>query len=210
MVDPRNFLISSDYPMDMIVGFASGSITIPVGGSISPILIPHGLPFTPLDITTWSLNADMSDSHDTGFFPYGYQPYTIDVRTLGSNIRILGFNNTGSPVTIYWRSSFLEPPDSNADIPPTNSPVDSFQLSSDYNYFKMAYFGNAVNATINHNLGFVPHVLAWANTSTGWTRITIVEDSANAEVSSDENNTYIKTSTADNHTSITYRIYADD
>ena len=59
MENPNNFLINTDYPLDMIIYYKFYELTTN-GSSSQTVTIPHGLGFTPLLFGVWSTTPDFA------------------------------------------------------------------------------------------------------------------------------------------------------
>ena len=55
MVDPRNFILNTDYQMDKIAGSITGSTSVSGSGGTATKTIPHSLGNTPLCVLKWSI-----------------------------------------------------------------------------------------------------------------------------------------------------------
>ena len=163
-VDPRDFLLNTDYEMDKIVYFIKGSLT--EGQSEN---IPHKLGFTPLVFGFFAFNSDMSDPRTLPF-----QQITTDntiAFTLFANSSVvqIGYGNyADNPPPAYYCIYAFEPSDSRSKVGATIKYAKDFVLNTDYNYCKL-YEKGIVNGdvTITHNLGYNPQVLAWREDSNG-------------------------------------------
>ena len=165
-VDPRNFLLNTDYEIDKIVYFTSGSL---LAGNTQNIT--HNLGFTPLVFGVCAFNSDFRDPHA---LPYEYLTQSNTVAfTLGAdgtNVQI-GYDDYNAPSSrAYYRIYAFEPSNSAAVVAPTSSNANKFILNTDYNYCKLykkgTVSGNA-NTNVAHNLGYLPQVLAWSEDSSG-------------------------------------------
>lgn len=164
-VDPRDFILNTDYEMDKIIYFREATLN---AGQYD-VDIPHGLGFTPLIFGVCAFNSDFSDARGIP-----YQSLTMSnsiqftAQANATNVRISYINDSGTPSKIYYRLYGFEPSTSNADVGPTSSNADTFILNTDYNYCKLFSKGTAsVGDTISHNLGYIPQVLAW-QAANGW------------------------------------------
>lgn len=201
MVDPRNFLLNTDYPLDKIVYMDSGSFTIPAG-SYATSTKAHGKTFTPLATLSWSTSSTFTTSKESNIPVLEFtDPDLIQVNnyTNGTNIVIDGYNPTTSSKTIYWRAFGFMPSNVNVDTPGTATSSNSFQFNTDYNYCKLYNSGITTTATITHNLGYRPQVTAWKQTGSN---IAQVNDKGIVKVGT----TTVNIISTDN---IHYRIYAD-
>jgi len=158
-------LINSDYPLDKVVFMASGSFTEPSGG-FGEYNVPHGLPFRPLLVGTWSTDPNFTISYEAG--TSGFTDLSIAQLTIQSTtntIRLLPTNYTGSTITYYWRVFGFMPSDVNLDASFTAAQADLFAMSSEYNYTKLWQEGvllwNGTTQTINHGFGYRPQVDIW-------------------------------------------------
>ncbi|MDR1032714.1 MAG: hypothetical protein LBL84_01730 [Candidatus Nomurabacteria bacterium] len=216
MVDPRRFILNTDYPMDMIIGLWQGQAI--VGGALAPASVPHGLPFAPLIGGVWSLSADFGVVNDLAAF--GYQPggKSMAVFSDSTNLMIQGLDGTdfSSTFTAFYQLYAFAPAGDDSDLPATATSGNKFVFNSDRNYMKLA-MADFVDMTsgspvsITHGLGFLPSVDVWAE----FTDSTIVPMS-NDELG-DANNTNVGTTqvTFSPYFSTTlkgyhYRIYADE
>ena len=64
--DARKFMLTSDYPIPILVWKMETSLTVPVGQYFSAAhkSVAHGLPFTPCIIGQWSTNANFQPAYD--------------------------------------------------------------------------------------------------------------------------------------------------
>lgn len=204
-VDPRDFLLNTDYELDKIVYFQEGSLNV---GQYD-IDIPHSLGFAPLIFGVCAFSEDFSDSRT---IPWQYQndngvqQFTASANA--SNLRVTYTSDSGSPAKIYYRIYGFEPSDSHARVGATSKHAKKFILNTDYNYCKLHSKGiTTPNSTVEHNLGYLPQILAWRETN-GW--VTPIEeaysDSGATITSSDVvfHNPYLGID------KIHYRIYYDE
>lgn len=209
-VDPRNFLLNTDYPLDKVVYLLSGSYTQAGGGGTgTQVQIAHNLPFRPLVTGSWSTSSDFSVTHEMFMPIYNDIGNTyVQVYSNDTNITISGFKNSSGNQTIYYRIYGLAPNDSTGDAPSTASNADNFVLNTDYNYCKL-YYNDTIPAsaatTITHNFGYRPQIMAWAKDMTAY---------GTGVINTDDPTTYITvtTSTVVTHAAakdIHLRIYAD-
>lgn len=189
-VQPPNLaqktIVTSDYPIDKVVFRKAGSTPVPKATTMSDsitITIPHGLPFTPLPIGTYSPD-NFSTSQDFASGPYFYNPlfaqygtqYFANIESDATNfyVKLISFD---AARTMYYRVIGLSP----VSIPPT--PIKEVDragglfFNSDDNYLKI-YSQNTVSindsgafgfdsTVIDHNLGYIPTCLVfteWGDT----------------------------------------------
>ena len=156
--DPRNFLLNTDYEMDKIIYYKTGSLSI---GDYD-VSFSHGLGFTPLLFGVCAFNSDFSDPRP---IPYEELPgKNLSVSADGTKVYLSYVNQDGTPNKIYYRLYGLEPTNSTADVAYTSGNAENFILNTDYNYCKLQSKGiinNPSSATITHNLGYIPQALFW-------------------------------------------------
>lgn len=226
----KNFLLTTDFPIEKVIYLRSGSFTL---GSITSgtETFSHGLSFTPLIDGVWSLDSDFSTTYNfgTGTTPLSTSGLSFYQQLLGFDILIgnsgadsstvnINWANLGSSMTAYYRLYGLEPTDSAADVPFTASSGNDFILSTDFNYLKLYLsdyltgFSASNTYTVDHNLGYRPKVSIWSTTSGGY-RYPGIQEGADViasvtttqlviEVGSSYNSSYM--------TRLDYRIYIDE
>ena len=164
-VNPKDFLLNTDYEMDKIIYFKEGEIE-----AMQSKTIPHKLPFKPLVFGICSFNSDYSDARAIPFQYFTTDntiAFTMDAN--GTNIQLGYVNYASGAPKMYYRIYAFEPSDSRSKIGSTSKHAKQFILNTDYNYCKLHSKGIANgNATITHNLGYIPQVLAWDELSSGW------------------------------------------
>lgn len=181
-IDPRDFLLNTDYELDKIVLFEEGSIE---SGESKDIL--HKLSFTPLVFGICAFNKDFTDTKSVPFRDKitlsGSPPYVetpaveFNVYALDNEPKIhISYNNNDSPApTLYYRLYAFEPSDSFADVPKTSSHATQFILNTDYNYcklYKKGVVSGNTDTSITHNLGYYAQTLAWLDNGTYTSQIT--------------------------------------
>ena len=181
-VDPRDFLLNTDYEMDKIIYFAEGTLNV---GQYD-VYIPHNLPFTPLIFGVCAYNSDFSDSRNV---PYQYitrdNTESFTAYANASSVRLTYTNYSGTPSKIYYRLYGFEPSDSRGKVGATSKFAKNFILNTDYNYCKLFQKGTAnAGGTISHNLGYLPQVLVW-QTSNGWTGPTDISSASTGVIVTD-------------------------
>jgi hypothetical protein len=168
MTNPRNFLMNSDYPMDKTILMLQGSVSLPANGN--EVAIPHGLPFTPLILGSWSTSSSFSPAYQFGLILYAPMSLPqVYAYSDGTNIRLSSAD--GVARTVYYRIYGFAPSDYAGDVP-IPSITTGFRMNSDYNYMKLFAEGVmtlAVGAgqNVNHNLGYKPSVLVWNKNNNG-------------------------------------------
>lgn len=161
-VNPRDFLLNTDYEMDKIVYFNEGSIA----ASEQTKTIQHKLGFTPLIFGICSTSSNFSNCRS---IPYLYQLQDnyvqFEAKANGNSI-VITYNDFGDQSSrMYYRIYAFEPSNSAASVAPTSKYATQFVLNTDYNYCKLCKKGILTNTvgthTVPHNLGYIPQVLAW-------------------------------------------------
>lgn len=214
----RNFLINSDYPIDQIIYIYSGSVLIPAF-DFNDVTIPHGLPFTPLPMGQWSTTSDFSVSYEISSGPLGGTPYTVNtgIEANATNIIFSNNNNTGSPITVYYRIYAFQPSNASGDSPHTKSQDADFIFSSDYNYTKLlssgvtGTLGAGAATAVTHSLGYYPQVMAWKEKTGVITPLVFAGLDGGGHSAQVTTTTVLFTaSTSDPSSLFHYRIYLDD
>lgn len=175
MADPRNFLLNTDYPMDKIAGYRTGSFNITYnayyGWYDGGATLSHSHGVYPLCTLVWSFNANFSPSY-TETSINDINGYQVTCSSTTSNIELYGFTWNG-PATIYYKIFYFLPSDANVDVASTQSSLDNFVINTDYNYPKIFMDGSftGTSTTINHNLGYYPMVDIWTLVGSSCRRI---------------------------------------
>ena len=174
-VDPRDFLLNTDFEMDKIIYFKEEKLT----SHWMTATIQHSLGFAPLIIGVWSETADFAVSHP--FSPTDvidpatntYKNKTVTCYITEETIEFIcyyGPVDNPTDFTFYVRLYGFEPSDVNKNVPKTSFNANTFVLNTDYNYLKLYEKGvklidtsgqYPVAVTITHNLGYVPQALFW-------------------------------------------------
>ena len=168
MANPTDFLLNTDYEMDKIVYFKEGEFT-------GEDIFDHNLNFTPLLFGVWSTDNDFSNSNTIGSTSVSYEPgatnplgvYAISY-DYNKHIKIRTVGDGRTTTKIYYRLYAFEPPNSKSSSPHTSSAAKQFILNTDYNYRKLKASGTftQIGEEYYHNLGYIPHVVAWAKFQT--------------------------------------------
>lgn len=164
-MNPNNFLSTTDYPIDQILGAIEGSFTV-AGTSFISVSVPHGLSFEPLGMLKWSTDPTFDLSYDE--IGISFNAATVTMSTDATNVNFDVLNLTQSSITVYYRVIFYAKPNENVTTPASASELDSFALSTDYNNPKIFLQGSAApNDTVTHGLGYLPQMDLWYRTTTG-------------------------------------------
>ena len=165
-INPRDFLLNTDYEMDKIIYFKDGDF-------IGSTELQHNLGFTPLAFGVWSTDSNFNSVNTLGVTDSspeaGYTP-VLGVKCSATNSKITltsSGENSGS-TKIYYRVYAFEPAGSSASIPSTSSKANTFILNTDYNYCKLKASGEFTSSgqEYTHNLGYIPQVMAWVKYNT--------------------------------------------
>lgn len=161
-IEPKDFLLNTDYELDKIILVKTGSFT-------NEIELNNDLNFTPLVFGVWSTDSDFTSATPLGNLDssgeYGYTPpLSVQVIALSDNIRLTAVGENHESTTIYYRVYAMAPPEANSNTPTTSKLANSFMINSDYNYRKLKAAGTFTQQgqSYNHNLGYLPQVMAWA------------------------------------------------
>lgn len=159
-----NLLVNSHYKMPWIVWKKEYSVSIPASMGYVTTSFPHGLPFTPLLVGSWSNKANFQPSYDLtvdvpGGSTGGQVPLVCQVSADATNINIMAINNVDSAPVCYLRLMAFAPPDYQGEVTPVDyqSP---FRYNSKYRYQKIFMAGKTTGELI-HNLGYIPQVRIW-------------------------------------------------
>lgn len=167
--DSRNMLISSDFPLDKIIGIQSGSLL--VGAGFSEVIVPHTFTFAPLTRGRWSTSASFDISYDvtSGLTPLSM---AVEMYANAENLVVRGLNFSGSSATLYYKTFYLMPSNIDALIEPTQQYLDDFNINTEYNYTKLLTAGiaNGSSNSVTHGLGYYPQTEVWWEDSDGFIR----------------------------------------
>lgn len=176
--DARKFMLTSDYPIPILVWKMETSLTVPVGQYFNAAhkSVAHGLPFTPWIIGQWSTNANFQPAYDlANDMPIftGTQPDLMILAGADStNIRLSAMHTAASSKTFYFRIMAFLPPDYTGDWNNPLGDTTHFTLNSEFNYPKLFKSGSitvpdGTTKTVSHDLGYLPQVRAWRWIDTG-------------------------------------------
>lgn len=220
MIDDST-LLTSDYPVDKVVWMGTAQTTVP-GFDYRQINISHGLGFAPLVFAQWSATSDFSIPYDEYSGPRS-SSFFLDldtyIETTSTQVTIYNTNNTSSSKPVYWRLAGFMPSTVNTEVQPTASVADDFVINTDYNYQKLylsdvTTYSSTANSTVtvNHNLGYRPFVLGWAEiTGIGVKSLNPLASIGNTDTLSVNENSIIFTRSPFPYgsTRFHYRIYLD-
>lgn len=167
-MNPRNFLLSTDYPIDKVVYQTTRTVTVGAYGYSDTDFL-HGMPFKPLIVGQFSPNASYVPLYEIGSTPVvsGNVPYNTSIESDGTRIYLSISNNTNTSVTLRFNIYAFQPTGATAAVTDfTASAGEAFSISTDYNYTKLALSGvtgyiSGSSTSISHGQGVVPQVMAW-------------------------------------------------
>lgn len=159
-----NLLVNSHYKMPWIVWKREYTVSIPASTGYISISFPHGLPFTPLLIGSWSNRADFNPSYDVtvtvpGGSTGGQPKYVCQVSADATNVNIMAINNADSNPVCYLRLMAFAPPSYQGEVTPVDY-SSSFRYNSKYRYQKI-FMAGRTTGPLQHNLGYIPQARIW-------------------------------------------------
>ena len=165
MSNPNDFLLNTDYEMDKI-------ILVETGSTIGDKNVLHTLGAALLAFGVWSTDPDFNTVNTIGVTDISLDPaYTprlgVDCESLSEKIHLFVSGDGSDTTTIYYRIYCFAPPNSNINAHKTSNLSNTFILNTDYNYRKLMATGTFTqeNQEFEHNLGYLPQVMAWDDTS---------------------------------------------
>ena len=138
--DPRDFLINSDYEMDKIVYFTTGTITV---------------------FGVFATDSDFTDTHVLPFSAHNGEAFTLSADNTNVNI---AYDNQDPTASVYYCIMGFELDGSTADAPATSQYANNLIIDTEYNYCKLyskGYVNGDADTTITHDLGYLPQIMAW-------------------------------------------------
>lgn len=224
--DVRNFLVTSDYPMDIIVWDYTGEIVANPGDERT-VNLPHELPYAPLTFGIYSI--DDGETWVSFGESVADNKLTVNSSSDGTNVTISYISLNSAPaVTALYKVWAYAPAGSGASAPSIIG-ESRFHINTDYNYSKLVYAGTWDAQVGNdivmyeHNLGYVPQAQYWLETTTG--EIMNISPEFSSDTSReptmccyiDDNKIYFSASTLDMDTypesvlaKVHFRIYGDE
>lgn len=159
-----NLLVNSHYKMPWIVWKREYSVSIPASTGYINTSFPHGLPFTPLLVGSWSNRVDFSPSYDLTVEipggPTGGQPkFTCQAYADATNVYITAINNVDSNPACYLRLMAFAPPNYKSEVTPVDY-ASPFRYNSKYRYQKI-FMSGRTTGTLQHGLGYIPQARIW-------------------------------------------------
>ena len=164
-MEPSNFIISSDYPIDKIVWLYQGEVTTNSYGSWE-LTIPHKLTARPYVKGVWTTN-DWATTWTTGSQQLSGQSYTnsSQVASDGTNVYFSGYQETAKKKVKYKLWGVWNEADtySNEANPTYGMSSNRLIINTDLKYPKLIAEGYLEkNKTYTHSLGYIPYVEIWS------------------------------------------------
>ena len=168
MVNPRNFIINTDYPVDHVVYIKD--VVVPF--SSTGIEIEHGLGFAPLLMglfTTDDWNTSMPIDTPASS---GDNIGNLQTEATQRVIRLINYGRLNRSVKA--RLFGLMPSDVNVDVVPPKIRYSNFNFNTDFNYSKLikadvfnTNWNSGENIVYHHGLDYIPEVEAWQEDNSG-------------------------------------------
>lgn len=211
-MDSLDFLISTDHPIDKVIGYHTGSVTVSAF-NFNDFTLTHGFGFAPLYSLRWSYSPAFDESfEETTRFEWRFR---VSCATKNNVTEVRTSNNTSTSRTIYYRIIYFAPFDLEAPYSYTQLQLDDFNINTDYNYPKILLEGYLPSSggSVAHNLGYIPQVEAWSIDDFGLSRwmggAVFASGYENKILVSTSSVTYQKEPASFWSPSIYYRIYGD-
>lgn len=160
-INPKDFLLNTDYRMDQIILFKSGEY-------IGNLDISHSLGFTPLIFGVWSVDENFNSANSLGIVYSSPEitytpPLGVSSRAFKDKIVLKTQGENKDTTKIYYRLYAFQPIGGGANIAPTSNHAKKFILNTDYNYRKIKATGEFTqpNQSYSHGLGYLPQTMAW-------------------------------------------------
>lgn len=197
MANPRNFVLTSDYPIDEVFGTYSGSFFSPApvstgGGTTVTVNVTTNIPNSSFFVGVFSLDGGTTwqDFNSTlprvaGGTNVWYQTFTMVGESQSNGTLVLKglnyydyLNSIGVSYTVMWKAALI----AKANQPPLNLQSTGLNLyiDTDLNYRKIlsetaqtltSPATSTVTLTFPHNLGYKPDFDAYITGSTDTTNL---------------------------------------
>lgn len=212
MTDARNFLLNTNYSMDKIAGYRTGSFKLvlsSLGSYSGEVNLSHTHGVYPLCTLVWSFNSNFSPSYTEASF-IDINGVSIFCGSTTSSIKVSAFN-LYSAATIYYKLFYFVPDVANIDVTSTQSSFDNFVISTDYNYMKLHMAGSltGTNVSVTHGLGYYPAVELW-KVQNGRCYKVVYNDVTSTTIEGERLSTSTLNLFSNVSTTWYYRIYADE
>lgn len=164
MANPKNFLFHSDYPIDKILFTTQGSVTLK--GESKEVRVPHGLPYIPLVLGSWSFDQNFENTYEFGYSILLDPSISQVACSTDSNDLVFTTSDVHAGKTIFYKIFGFPPTTYTGDFLSFNGDISGLNFNSDLNYLKLEKEGsvfvtNNGQAIINHDLGYKPFVFVW-------------------------------------------------
>lgn len=148
MENPNNFLVNTDYPLDMIIYYKYHSFKTNTSKN-QTITIAHNLGFAPLLFGSWSYNQDFSKSFSLLSGAYGEGKLTLYVTSDENNIYIHKYQYSPQRKNVYLKIYGYAPTTWTGDCEPTAQSNGPLILNTDSKYASLLSAGAAQPFIIN-------------------------------------------------------------
>lgn len=205
MGKPTDFLLNTDYEMDKIIYFTSGSVD--PTGTIK--VDDNKFRFIPLLFGVFSFHEDFSDTISNGT---AKNDYSCSLTATATGIYVMYRNDNNKK--LYYRIYAFMPTDGGGNIGSTQKDAKQFILNTDYNYCKLYKKGTVAGGetlTVNHDFGYTPLVMTWYSGNGGLVPQTYNTNNDPDLPSCQVTDKYVKLRNYDGATRpLHYRIYYDE
>lgn len=210
-MNPDDFILDTDYPIDKIIGSSAGSFTRDDTNYLTPHTFSHGFSFAPLYILQWSTSPSFVPAYSEQLMPDGLSPLLEAQTDITTTYLYAAIPSGGGTITFYYRVIYFMPPGINVQANETSSAYNEYIFNTDRNYPKIYRQGSTPSATIQHNLGYIPLVDFWIHrVSDGMIRhFPVTETDAGNEGGVIVNEDNIQILLPSGHDFAYYKIYAD-
>lgn len=140
MENPNNFLVNTDYPLDMIVYYKYHSFKTN-SSKTQDITIAHNLGFAPLLFGSWSYNQDFSKAFSLLSDAYGDNQLALSVKSDENNIYIHKYQYSPQKKNVYLKIYGYAPTTWTGDCEPTAQSNGPLILDTDNKYASLLAAG---------------------------------------------------------------------
>lgn len=167
----NDLIIDSDYPMDLVVWSAEGTISSFDSGGYGQVNINHSLGYAPLCFGVWSLDGGSTWQPLGGINVRANEVFAGTI-SASSYVRVYVQMNSAR-TNVRYRVFGLQPANTSGATNPPDFHVSDFILNSDYNYSKLVaaitwnFTSTSSTVLYNHNLGYIPEVACWDELNDG-------------------------------------------
>lgn len=140
MENPNNFLVNTDYPLDMIIYYKYHSFKTN-SSKTQDITIAHNLGFAPLLFGSWSFNQDFSKAFSLLSDAYGDNQLALSVKSDENNIYIHKYQYSPQQKNVYIKIYGYAPTTWTGDCEPTAQSNGPLILDTDNKYASLLAAG---------------------------------------------------------------------